>query len=294
MTTSPNQFIVVTGATGLQGRAVTRQLLNSGWRVRALTRNGNSPGAQALAALGAEIVQGDMAQSNTLISVFDGAYGVFSVQNPYLSGLNGEIDQGKNVARVAKQVGVKHLIYSSAGPTVRDTGVPSWESKLVVEDYMKTLDLPLTILRPMAFMELLTEKKFFPAVSTWQVMPKLMGSSTPVYWVNTQDLAIIVAKAFADPHRFLGEVLPLASDIRSIAECRTIYQQVMGKSPARFPLPVWLFERMGLIGQDLTSMWRWLGRVPLETSTEALYTIHPDALPIRTWLEQHKSSHSTS
>jgi uncharacterized protein YbjT (DUF2867 family) len=42
------QTIVVTGATGLQGVAVTRHLLASGWHVRALTRNPKSKQAQAL------------------------------------------------------------------------------------------------------------------------------------------------------------------------------------------------------------------------------------------------------
>jgi uncharacterized protein YbjT (DUF2867 family) len=69
--------IVVTGATGLQGGAVTRHLLSGGWHVWALTRNRESEKAQALAALGAEVVQGDMAEPLSLAPIFDGAYGVF-------------------------------------------------------------------------------------------------------------------------------------------------------------------------------------------------------------------------
>ena len=42
------------------------------------------------------------------------------------------------------------------------------------------LGLPVTILRPMAFMELMTDKAYFPAASTWHVMPKLMGENRPV------------------------------------------------------------------------------------------------------------------
>jgi uncharacterized protein YbjT (DUF2867 family) len=93
--TSEKQIIVVTGATGLQGGMVTRHLLASGWRVRALTRNPKSKKAQALSALGAEILQGDMAKPDTLVPVFEGAYGVFGVQNPVMSGVEGEISQGK-------------------------------------------------------------------------------------------------------------------------------------------------------------------------------------------------------
>jgi nucleoside-diphosphate-sugar epimerase len=52
--------IVVTGATGKQGGAVARNLLDRGFQVRALTRNPQKPEAQALADQGAEVVQGDM------------------------------------------------------------------------------------------------------------------------------------------------------------------------------------------------------------------------------------------
>ena len=45
--------------------------------------------------------------------------------------------------------------------------MPSWEFKLAVEAHMHELGLPLTVLRPMAFMELMTDKEFFPPVSAW-------------------------------------------------------------------------------------------------------------------------------
>lgn len=284
MAIDKNRTIVVTGATGLQGGAVTRHLLSSGWRVRALTRNPNSEKAQAISALGAEIFQGDMTKPGSLGPVFEGAYGVYSMQNPVLSGVAGEIRQGKNVADMARQVGIQHVVYGSAGTGDKGTSVPSWESKLVIEEYMKSLGLPLTVLRPMAFMELMTEKKFFPAVSTWHVMPELMGSSRKVVWLCADDLGSIVAQAFAEPERFIGKDLRLASDVKSIDECRAIYHAVMGKHPPRFPMPVWVFERFGFVGQDLTTMWRWLRRERIDLDTETTRKIHPQAMSVHEWL----------
>ena len=52
--------ILVTGATGRQGSAVLRHLLEQGRPVRALTRRPDSPAARALAAAGVEIAVGDM------------------------------------------------------------------------------------------------------------------------------------------------------------------------------------------------------------------------------------------
>jgi uncharacterized protein YbjT (DUF2867 family) len=288
MSVEKSEAIVVMGATGLQGRAVTRHLLGNGWRVRAVSRNPASEQAQALLALGAELFRGDMAHPESLVPIFQGAYGVFSVQNPMISGVEDEVRQGKNVADVARQSNIQHVVYGSAGIGRKGTGIPSWESKLVVEDYMKALGLPLTILRPMAFMELMTEKKFFPPISTWQVMPKLMGSSRKLVWLSTDDLGYIVAKVFSDPDTFTGKDLQLASDVQSIDDCRAIYREVMGKNPARFPMPVWMFERYGFVGKDLTVMWRWLRTGDLDLNIEETLALHPDASSVRSWLQDQK------
>ena len=98
-----DRIVVVTGATGRQGGAVARHLLSQGWRVRALSRKPGGKRAQRLADLGAEIVGADMAHPVTLRSAFRGARGIYSVQNPMISGLDGEIMQGKNVADAAKE-----------------------------------------------------------------------------------------------------------------------------------------------------------------------------------------------
>src|SRR5919201_662842 len=115
MTSSGRKTVVVTGATGLQGGAVTRHLLKDGWHVRALTRNAASKQARSLAASGAEVVQGDMGEAVSLRPVFAGAYGVYSVQNPFISGPEAEVRQGKTVADIAKESDVQHLVYGSAG-----------------------------------------------------------------------------------------------------------------------------------------------------------------------------------
>jgi uncharacterized protein YbjT (DUF2867 family) len=141
----------------------------------------------------------------------------------------------------------------------------------------------------MAFMELMTDKKFFPAASTWHVMPALMGPSRSVAWLCTDDLGAIVAKAFAAPDRFIGQELALASDVQSLEECRAIYREVLGKNPPHIPMPRWLFQRFGFVGQDLTTMWRWLRTATIDLDTAPTREIHPDALTVRTWLSKQKA-----
>ena len=281
MASRESKTVVVCGATGRQGGAVVRPLLADGWGVRALTRIPGGSNATSLANIGAEVIAADMADPRSLEPAFSGAYGVYSVQNPIISGLEGEVAQGRNVATVAEAVGIRHLVYGSAG--VGDmTGIGSWDSKLAVEEHMRSLELPATILRPMAFMELMTDKGFYPALSTWHVMPKLLGWSTKVPWLSVDDLGVIAAKAFGDPARFVGQSLFLASDVQSLADCRSMWTEVRGRPPRRFPIPVLLFERIA--GSDLTTMWRWARTGPVPRDTAVAREIHPRAVTVREWL----------
>jgi uncharacterized protein YbjT (DUF2867 family) len=58
-----------------------------------------------------------MRDRRSLEAAFEGAHGVYSVQNPMTSGIEGQVAQGKTVADAAKSAGVPHLVYGSAeGP----------------------------------------------------------------------------------------------------------------------------------------------------------------------------------
>jgi uncharacterized protein YbjT (DUF2867 family) len=275
-------MIVVCGATGRQGGAVARHLLAGGWAVRALTRSPDSAKAQALRQAGAEVMRADMAERPSLDRAFAGAYGVFNVQNPQIAGFDGEITQGRNVADSAKAASISHLVYGSAGLGT-PTGVPSWDSKVIIAEHVRKLGLATTVMRPMAFMELMTDKDFYPQVSVWHVMPKLMGWNRTLPWLAADDVGAIAAAAFADPNRFVGVDVALAGDLMNLDECRQIWAE-SGHAPRGFPMPVWLFERVA--GKDLPTMWRWLrtGDVPLDTGPTR--AIHPGARTVRAWFEE--------
>jgi uncharacterized protein YbjT (DUF2867 family) len=287
----PNRVVAVVGATGRQGGAVTRHLLTAGWRVRALTRRPDSKRARELVESGAEVVGADMADVASLRAAFRDAYGVFSVQNPMTGGgVETEVRHGKNVADTAKVMGVQHLVYGSAGTGVPGTGVPEWESKLLVEAHQEALGLPITVLRPTAFMELMTDKAFFPPVSTWHLMPKLMGADRRIPWLCVDDLGAIAAHAFGNPDRFVGTELRLAGDLRSIDECRATWAEVKGRPPRPFPMPVWLFERF--VGTDLTTMWRWLRSGTVDTDPSETRKILPTVSTVREWLTRRRAAHA--
>lgn len=74
-------------------------------------------------------MRADMADPSTLSEAFRGVYGVYSVQNTVITGAEAEI-QGKNVANAAREAGVPHVVYGSAGQGCRARvcrrGRPSW------------------------------------------------------------------------------------------------------------------------------------------------------------------------
>lgn len=278
--------IVVAGATGRQGGAVARRLLEAGWHVRALTRSPKSKPAAGLATAGAEVVRADMSDRASLDGAFAGAYGVFSVQNPAISGVEAEILQGRNVADAAHAAKLQHVVYGSAGTGAADTGIGWWDSKLAIEAHMRQLGLPLTIVRPVAFMELMTDRDFYPPVSTWHLMPKLAGSSTPIPWIAVDDAAAVATLAFAEPERYIGRDLKLAAELRSIDDCRELYREVLGRRPRGFPMPVWMFNRVA--SRDLVTMWRWLGASEPAGNSDTLRAIRPESLTVRDWLQRRK------
>ena len=147
------RLVLVCGATGNQGGAVARSLLDRGFGVRALTRDPQKPEAQALADQGAEVVQGDMEDRSAMERVLEGVYGIFSMQNFWETGYDREVLQGKTVADAIKEAGVQHCVYSSVGSAHRQTGIPHFDSKWEIEEHLRTLDLPYAVLRPVFFMQ---------------------------------------------------------------------------------------------------------------------------------------------
>jgi uncharacterized protein YbjT (DUF2867 family) len=115
------KIIAVLGATGAQGGGLVRAIQNDAsgkFRARAITRHAQSPKAQELAALGAEVVAADVDDEESLARAFEGAYGVYCVTFywAHFSPEKEYADAG-NMARAAKKAGVQHTIWS----TLEDT-----------------------------------------------------------------------------------------------------------------------------------------------------------------------------
>lgn len=289
-----NRQVLVFGATGNMGGAAARELLHRGWQVRGVTRNLQSKKALALAERGVEMVQANMTDRTSLAVAFTGMTRVFSVQNWITSGVEGEIEQGKLVADVARTAGVTHLVYGSAGIGVAGTGLPHFESKVVVEGYMRQLGLPVTAVRPTPFMELMNQKEFFPPLGAWGTMPRVVGWDTPVPWVCVRDIGAAVANIFDNSDKWIGRDVNLAGDVQSLRSCQALFKKVTGKKPFGVPLPAALFQKMA--GDELVAMWQWLvgwveqiGVDALWTDVEASREVCPQSHSVESWLRRSQN-----
>lgn len=232
------KLVIVTGATGQQGGAVARHLLKNGWRVRALVRDPNKDAAQALAQQGAELAQGDMNDSASLHEALRGAYGVFSVQNFWLPdvGYEGEVRQGKNVADAARATGVQHLVYSSVGAAHRGEGQKHFTSKFEIENYIKQLDVPYTILRPVAFMD--NENFQRAAISNGMFFSWGLPAAKTLQQIASDDIGAAAAVVFANPAEYLGKTIELATDELTETQRVAILSSVIGR-PVNLIPPQW-------------------------------------------------------
>jgi uncharacterized protein YbjT (DUF2867 family) len=117
------KIVAVVGATGAQGGGLVRAILgdqSEDFVVRAITRDLESPKAQDLARSGAEVVQADLDDFDSVRKAFDGAYAVFCVTFfwAHYSPAK-ELAQAVTMARAAKEAGVHHAIWSTLEDTRR-------------------------------------------------------------------------------------------------------------------------------------------------------------------------------
>ncbi len=97
MKNKDKKTILVTGATGKQGGAVARHLVNYGWHVRLLSRDPDKPAVKPFLEMGVEIARGNLDDYDSVLSAARGAYGIYSVQS-LEQGTDVECRQGKLLA----------------------------------------------------------------------------------------------------------------------------------------------------------------------------------------------------
>ncbi|NIN70422.1 MAG: NmrA family NAD(P)-binding protein [Gemmatimonadetes bacterium] len=257
--------ILVTGATGQQGGAVARELLTAGHTVRAMTRNPESEAAKALAGLGAEIVQGDLNDEASLVRAVESAWGVFAVQNTWEAGVEGEEEQGKRLAGVAREHGVQHYVYTSVGSAQRETGIPHFDNKWRIEEALRDCGFPsYTILRPVFFMENWVSPWFKPYIDEGSLAIGIKPE-TKLQQIAVADIGKYGKLAFERHEKLNGQAIDIAGDELTGPETAEIVSKASGKSVSFFQVPI---EQVREMSEDFALMLEWFDEVGYNADIE--------------------------
>ncbi|MEJ2889855.1 NmrA/HSCARG family protein [Actinomycetospora aeridis] len=236
-----SEFVLVTGATGRQGGAVARALLDAGVPVHALVRDPGAPRAADLAARGATLVRGDLDDPESLVAAFDGARSVFSVQMPDLEDLLGdrEMRHARNTAAAAAKAGVGQIVHTSVSGAGGTEPVDEerfgahmahyWRSKAAAEQAVRDAGVERwTILRPATFMENFVRPSFYFADGTSDRLLVVTDPDAPQPFVATEDIGSAGAAAVLAPERFDRVELELAGEMLSFREAARTLSEVWG------------------------------------------------------------------
>ena len=271
--TNQDRIVLVAGATGRQGGAVVRHMLPKGWRLRALTRNPKSYAARQLAEKGVELAEGDMDDPASLERAARGVYGIYSVQDFWTVGARREVQQGKNLADVAKKAGVEHFVYSSVGGAERNTGITHWETKWVVEKHVRSLNLPVTILRPASFMETYHITEVEIGLLKGKLADPIRGDK-PYQTIATDDIGAFAALAFERPKDFIGLDLEIAGSELTNIDAAKVFSRVLNR-PVKFqklPLPI---VRL-VLGKEFYEMFHWFNSKGYQANIPELRRRYPE------------------
>ncbi len=257
--------VLVTGATGKQGGAVARRLLERGHKVRALTRRLDTPAAQELARQGATLVQGRLDDRASLDRAIGGADAVFAMTTPFESGVEAEICQGRTVAEAARAAGA-FLVFSSVSSADKKTGIPHFDSKYVVEEHLGRIGARATILRPVYFME---NAVAFGAEQLRQgVYATPLSPGRRLAQIAVADIAAVAVTVLENEPRFAGKARDLAGDYVSGQDAVEILSRVTGRKFTYYQVPMQAIrERMG---EDGVRMYEYFEKVGYDVSLTSL------------------------
>lgn len=276
-----DKTILITGITGQQGGAIARALVGRGFALRGLTREPGSDKAKEVEQLGVELVQGDLDDERSLRAALTGAWGTFAVQNTWEAGVEREEEQGKRMAKVARDVGVSHFVYSSVGSAHRKTGIPHFDNKWRVEETVRSLDFPsYVVLRPVFFMENLPSPMFLHG----DKLISTLEPTTKLQMVAVKDIGALGARAFTHADEMKGHEIDLASDAATLPEAAGILSKALGRSIEYVRIPV---EEVRKTSEDLALMLEWFDRVGYDADIDGVakkYDLRPT--PLAEWAQK--------
>ncbi|SCL21226.1 Uncharacterized conserved protein YbjT, contains NAD(P)-binding and DUF2867 domains [Micromonospora pallida] len=260
--------ILVLGATGGQGSAVTEGLLGRGARVRALVRDPERPSARRLADRGVEVVAGSLDDRSSLATAMAGVGATFALTTPFEAGVDAEVAQGRAILAAAGEARVPHLVFSSVAGADQGSGVPHFDSKARIETELAAGDVPYTILGPTYFFE-----NALGGADRIRggVLDLPLPADRPLQQLARADLGVFAAQVLLDPAPYVGRRIELASDAPTPAQMAAALGAALGREVRLEGVP------LAAIGDpDMHAMWTFLNGPGYQVDIAALHAAHPE------------------
>ncbi|GAA6004139.1 hypothetical protein JCM10207_002446 [Rhodosporidiobolus poonsookiae] len=285
MSSSVPSPILVTGATGKQGGAVLEalQTLPNPPKLRALSRNPDSPAAQKLKEKGVEVFKGDLSDSEGLKKALEGAEAAFLVTTIAPKG-SSEEEQGINFIRVAQSTNLSYLVFTSVCDATPTCTVPHFESKARIEEELRQSGMNHAVVAPACFMD------NFPAQSG-VALSMLTGvfdaslNGKEIQMISVKDIGEVSAKVVADPSTYAGKVIKLAGDCLTMADVTDIYARLENKSVWKAWIPS---LAVSVLPYDFKMMLRWFDSTGFSADIPALRKEFPGLRTFEQYLREAK------
>jgi len=305
-------IIAVLGATGGQGGGLVRAITADSqgrFQARAITRDVNSANAKALAALGAELVAGDVDDPASVRSAFSGAYGAYCVTF-YWNHFSPEKEtaQAHALAEAAKAAGLRHVIWSTLEDTRRfiplsddrmptlmgKYKVPHFDSKGEANHFFSDLGVPTTFLNTAFYWDNLIHfgsgPKKGPDGKLAFTLP--MGDKK-LPGIAVEDIGRCAYGVFKKGAELIGKSVGIAGEHLTGAQMAASLAKALGQPVAYNAVTPEAYRSFGFPGaEDLGNMFQfkrdfeaaYCGARSLEFSR----SLNPALLTFDAWLAQNK------
>lgn len=221
-------MILLTGATGLTGKHVAQALSAKGAKLRALVRDPAKAGD--LAAMGVELVQGDLSDAASLIEAFKGVDKAFLL----MGNVEEQLACEKRFIDAAKAAGISQLVKLSAIEADANHSNLLKQYHGGSEDHLIASGVPYTILRGNVFMQYML---YFKPVIDQTGAFYVPRDDAKMAMVDVRDIADVAAAALTEPGH-LGKIYTLTgSEILTFGDVAAAFSKVLGKEVGCVQIP---------------------------------------------------------
>ncbi|CAF2906255.1 unnamed protein product [Rotaria sp. Silwood2] len=227
------RIVTVVGATGAQGGAVVRSLIETGkYKIRALTRDPSSEKSQAVKRLSDDIdmVMYDINRSDDVQRAFKDSWAIYAVTDSWEhpDQLKLEMQQGRRMADIAASLNpIPYFIFSAL------EDVPHFSQKSRLRDYIKRQhpDLKAIFVEPGFYMQN-WQTLFKPTKSDdgTLVFTAPIDSQTKLHLLDIEDIGTVVREILTNPETFIGQDICICGDAIRFADISKVFTKVTGKA----------------------------------------------------------------